>query len=102
MANRVFTKEILKSCNNMALTMGYNQAVDSKFLETLDDDKFYIPRFTMLHEHKACKPCEPHMRCMFKTERGEFLLDVEMSCWDLVPTAEKLLRELGHEVVEAE
>lgn len=100
MSQRVFTKEILKSCNTMAATMGYNRVADDKFLDTLDDDKFYIPRFTMTHEHKAGEACEPHVRCMFDTNQGTFFIDVEMGCWELVPTAEKLLRDLGHEVHE--
>lgn len=86
MAHRVFTKEILKSLNSMALHMGYNQAVTPEFLETLDDNKFYIPRITLLHEHKAGKPCDPHMRCVFDGPDGMFSIDVEMGCYEILST----------------
>jgi hypothetical protein len=102
MASRVFTKDILKSVNHMARVMGFNSAVTPQFLETLDDNKFYMPVFTLLHEHKAGKSCEPHMRCVFREPEGMFTIDVEMGCWDLVPTVEDVMERIKHNENTAE
>lgn len=93
MAHKVFTKELLKSVNTMAQTCGYNRVVRDEFLDSLED-KFYIPRITLLHAHKAGKPCEPHVRCMFTFDGGAFFIDVEMGCWELVPTEDQVLAGL--------
>ena len=86
MEPRVFTKSLLKSVNTMAQVQGYNRVIDEKFLDRLPD-QFYTPMFTMLHEHKAGKPCDPHVRCVFNHEGDYFMVDVEMGCWDMLPTA---------------
>ena len=86
MEARVFTKGILKSTNTMAAVMGYNRVVDDEFLNKLPE-KFYAPTYVLLHEHKAGKPCEPHVRCVFKEADAMFTIDVEMGCWDMLPAA---------------
>jgi hypothetical protein len=83
---RVFTKGVLKSVNTMAQIQGYNRVTDEKFLDRLPE-AFYVPKYTLLHEHKAGKPCEPHVRCVFDHEGDYFFIDVEMGCWDMLPTA---------------
>ena len=88
MEPRVFTKDILKSVNTMARVQGYNRVTDDKFLDRLPD-AFYIPNIVLLHEHKAGKLCEPHVRCVFVHEGDYFFIDVEMGCWNMLPTASK-------------
>ena len=82
---KVFTKSLLESVNRMAQLMGFNNSVKPEFLAALPDDKFYAPAFEILHEHKDCKPCEPHVRCVFPHGGDYFSIDVEMGCYDLVP-----------------
>jgi hypothetical protein len=90
MERRVFTKDILLSVNRMAEQQGYNRVVEPAFLEQLPD-QIFVPWFTMLHEHKAGKACEPHVRCCFKHDGQHFAIDVEMGCWDLLPTVSSVL-----------
>ena len=85
MEQRVFTKDILMSVNKMAEEQGYNRVVKPEFLEQLPDEIF-VPWFTMLHEHKAGKACDPHVRCCFKHDEQFFTIDVEMGCWNLLIT----------------
>lgn len=92
MEARVFTKGVLKSTNTMARVQGYNRVVDEEFLERLPEEKFYVPTFVLLHEHKAGKPCDPHVRCVFNHEGDYFMIDVEMGCWDMLPTTSEMTR----------
>jgi len=85
MEQRVFTKDILLAVNRMAEERGYNRVVKPAFLEQLPDELF-VPWLTMLHEHKAGKACDPHVRCCFKHNDQHFTIDVVMTCWELLPT----------------
>jgi|688.fasta_scaffold1169585_1 hypothetical protein len=96
MEPRVFTKGVLKSVNTMAHVQGYNRIVDEKFLDRLPDEKFYVPNFVLLHEHKAGKLCDPHVRCVFDHEGDYFIIDVEMGCWEKLPTASEMARMIRH------
>lgn len=103
MESRVFTKGVLKSVNTMALVQGYNRAVNEEFLDRLPDEKFYVPTFVLLHEHKAGKRCDPHVRCVFNHEGDYFIIDVEMGCWDMLPTVSDFAATLSSgEVQRAE
>lgn len=86
MEARVFSKGVLKSVNTMARVQGYNKVTDEKFLDGLPD-AFYVPKYVLPHEHKAGKPCELHVRCVFDYNGDMFAIDVEMGCWDMLPTA---------------
>lgn len=96
MEARVFTKGLLKRVNTMAQVQGYNRVVDEDFLDRLPEEKFYAPKFTLLHEHKAGKPCEPHVRCVFDHEGDYFMIDVEMGCWDMLPTVSEMAGWVRH------
>lgn len=96
MERRIFTREILESVNTMAQVQGYNRVVEPAYLAALPD-KFYVPYFTLLHEHKAGKACEPHVRCVFKHADDNFIIDVEMGCWELLPTVSDSVSELVRE-----
>lgn len=82
---KVFTKGVLESVNRMAEVMGYNRVTNPEFLARLPDDKFYIPKYELAHDHKAGEPCEPHVRCVFEHDGDYFFIDVEMGCYDMVP-----------------
>ena len=96
MESRVFTKGILKSVNTMAQIQGYNRVVDETFLDRLPDDKFYTPKYALLHEHKAGKSCEPHVRCVFDHEGDYFFIDVEIGCWEKLPTTSSFTDTIAH------
>lgn len=103
MEARVFTKGVLKSVNTMAQVQGYNRVVRADFLDGLPAEKFYVPNFVMLHEHKAGKPCDPHVRCLFNHDGAYFAIDVEMGCWDMLPTASDFVAKVrGVEARRAE
>lgn len=61
---RIFNKENLTLANNFALKLGYNRALYADKLEAMPEDSLWGVTFTMLHEHKAGKPTDPHVRCM--------------------------------------
>lgn len=90
---KVFTKEILQSVNTMAEVRGYNRVTKHEYLETLPGDRLYVPRYEMLHEHKAGQKCEPHMRCVFVHEDAWFFIDVEMGCYNLLPDSADVVME---------
>lgn len=96
---KVFTKDILKSVNTMALVRGYNRAVQEEFLDTLPD-QLYVPFIELLHEHKAGQPCELHVRCVFQHDGSHFAIDVEMGCYDLLMTTDEVLKK--HEELAGE
>lgn len=83
----------------------YNRATPQEIIDALPEDKFFPIVFAMLHEHKAGKPTEPHMRCMFAVpvnmglpmihSRETILVDVEMGIYNMLPEI-----ELPEEAVE--
>lgn len=76
----------------------YNRALPQEVIDALPEDKFFPIIFTLLHEHIAGKPVEPHVRCMIavptvdksgnKTGTDRLLLDMEMGLYDLLPEVE--------------
>ena len=90
MGTRVFDKHALIACNNMAQVQNYNRICDPQYLEALPDE-FFAPFITLLHEHKTGQPCDPHVRCVFKHGDDHFTIDVEMGCWELLPTFEETM-----------
>jgi hypothetical protein len=84
-------KHTLNMINHIARdVIKYNRAVPQECIDELPEDKFFPVVFSMVHEHKAGKPVEPHMRCMFAvpTLPKRLLVDVEMGLYDLLPTFE--------------
>jgi len=94
MQPRVFSKGILQRVNRMAHVMKYNRIVNDEYLDQLPD-QFYVPWFVMLHEHRAGKPCEPHVRCIFNHEGATFAIDVEMGCWEMLPSASEFVETMA-------
>jgi hypothetical protein len=91
---KYFDKSLLKTINYFSSKiLQYNRTLSPAFIDTLPDDKLFPVVFTLLHEHKAGQPCDPHMRCMIAVQdlAGNFhrvMLDVEMRLYERLPTAE--------------
>jgi len=87
---RFADKNLLKLINNVAHQVGYNRTLDKDFIERLPSDVNFPVVFTMIHEHIAGKPAEPHMRCMFvHNELGDrFIIDMPMYCFDVLPSVD--------------
>lgn len=90
---KVFDKRLLQSVNDSSIRFQYNRTLDPEFIALLPDEGFFPVVFTMLHEHRAGKACEPHVRVMIAIPRlGEtvglserILLDVNMDLFDVIP-----------------
>lgn len=61
---KVFDKPSLVTANKLAERLGYNRQIDPAYLDSVPEDQLWIVNFTMIHEHKAGNPTEPHIRCM--------------------------------------
>ncbi|NBO19963.1 MAG: hypothetical protein EB060_11430 [Proteobacteria bacterium] len=86
----VFDKALLTFANQMAIKLGYNRAIEPEYLKNTPDDQHWAVVFCMLHEHKAGKPTDPHVRCMLrplvKQEAGGYKVDPAVSLMvDVVP-----------------
>lgn len=88
-------KECLRAVNHKALhVLQYNRAIREDVIDALPDDKLFPITFSMLHEHKAGVPCEPHVRCVILTPptetggRQQLILDMEINIFDILPEIE--------------
>lgn len=88
-------KHYLKLINHVSdKILKFNRTLPESVIDDLPDDKFFPITFTLLHEHRAGVPCEPHVRCMIAVpdkETGEMtqlLLDMDMSIYDVLPEVE--------------
>ena len=88
-------KACLRAVNHKPLhVLQYNRAVREDVIDALPDDKLFPITFSMLHEHKAGVPCEPHVRCVILTPptetggRQQLILDMEMDIFDILPEIE--------------
>jgi hypothetical protein len=84
----VITKNQLVEANQWAINVGYNRAVEIAPLEKLLDNYSEDIRFpillSILHEHRAGEPCEPHMRCqiVLGPTGPKILVDVDMDLFE--------------------
>lgn len=88
---KYINKHILNMANHIARdVLKYNRCVYQEAIDALPDDKFFPIVFAMVHEHKAGKPTEPHMRCIFAvpTDAQRLIIDVEMGVYDMLPEVE--------------
>lgn len=85
-------KDLLNKINYISReVMKYNRSLPQSVVDSLPDDKFFIITFSMLHEHIAGKPADPHVRCMIyagPTVPHTLILDMEMGLYDMLPTVE--------------
>ena len=97
-------KELLNKINHISRdVIKYNRALPQEIVDNLPDDKLFPIMWSMMHEHIAGKPVEPHVRCLItvppgtgsQSHRGRetLLLDMEMGLFDLLPEVELPDRE---------
>lgn len=87
---KYLNKELLDKINHISTTIyKYNRTIPQDVIDALDPEKFVIITFTMLHEHIAAKPADPHVRCMMQQEANQpypMILDVPMELYDALPS----------------
>lgn len=90
-------KDLLAKINHVSHTIyKYNRTIIPEAIDALPDDKLFPVVFTMLHEHKAGEPCEPHVRVMFAVPTpgndtglmDRMLLDMDTAFFDMLPEVE--------------
>lgn len=87
---KYLTKDLLDKINHISTTIyKYNRTIPQEVIDSLDPEKFVIVTFTMLHEHIAGKPADPHVRCILQQEANPItpmILDVPMELYDVLPS----------------
>lgn len=84
-------KQLLQRVNYLSNNvLKYNRTLPPELVDALPDDKVFPIVFTMLHEHKAGVPCEPHVRCIIAApgnddKMQQLILDMETGIFDLLP-----------------
>jgi len=90
-------KNYLNQINHISTNvLKYNRTIPQSVIDALPEDKFFPIMFTMLHEHKAGKLCDPHMRCIIavpvnetdddeKLEMTQLILDMDYALFDALP-----------------
>lgn len=83
-------KNLLRRINEVSEKLfHFNRTIPEAVIDALPDDKFFIITFTMMHEHIAGKPADPHVRCMIYTgpdsPYGQLILDMEPELYNLIP-----------------
>jgi hypothetical protein len=87
-------KALLTKINYLSdKVLKYNRTLPDEVIDALPDDKFFPITFTLLHEHRAGVPCEPHVRCIIAVPQIEnvgrqLILDMEMGTYELLPDVE--------------
>jgi hypothetical protein len=88
-------KNLLDKINYISTrTLKYNRTIPQDIIDSLPADKFFIVIPLLVHEHRAGKPVDPHMRCRIYTGpelepvHGYLILDIEMGMYELIPTFE--------------
>lgn len=84
-------KELLAKLNDVSeKVLKYNRTIPNEVIDQLPADKFFIVSPLMVHEHRAGKACDPHMRCNIyagpdAAHLGYMILDIEMGLYDMLP-----------------
>jgi len=88
-------KHYLKLINHISHNvLKYNRTLPESLIDALPDDKYFPIMFTMMHEHKAGVPCDPHVRCIIAVPRNtvpdmtQIILDMDSSIFDVLPEVE--------------
>ena len=85
-------KNLLERINAVSRdVLKYNRALPQDYVDKLPSDRFYVITWSMIHEHIAGQPAEPHMRCLIYGGPGvlnPMILDMHMSFYDLLPETE--------------
>jgi hypothetical protein len=87
---KYLNKEMLDKINHISATIfKYNRTIPQSVIDALDPDNLIVVSFSMVHEHIAGKPVDPHMRCMLYAGPDApqpLIVDMEMGLYDLLPT----------------
>lgn len=85
-------KELLDKINFISRdVMHYNRSLPQYLVDQLPGERFYIITWSMLHEHIAGKPADPHVRCLIyggPDVQNPLILDMEMGMYELLPDIE--------------
>jgi hypothetical protein len=87
---KVFSKETLIAAAKAGDEIGFNQWIDDMELFKSQIDASGLDEFpvvwSMVHEHIACMPVEPHMRVEVGLgDQGREIFDIEMIVYDRLP-----------------
>lgn len=91
---KYLNKDQLDKVNKRAIAKNYNRAVQQEFIDGLPDDLNFPITLTLVHEHAAGKPVEPHMRCRIMTGQALFgpfhdiYVDIDMGMYEMLPERE--------------
>lgn len=90
MTVKYLNKELLEKINHISETIfKYNRTIPQSIIDKLDPELLIVVSFSMLHEHIAGKPADPHMRCVLYAgpdAPNPLILDMEMGLYDMLPT----------------
>jgi hypothetical protein len=87
---KVFSQETLIAAAKAGDEIGFNQWIDDMELFKSQIDASGLKEFpvvwSMVHEHIACMPVEPHMRVEVGLgDQGREIFDIEMNVYDRLP-----------------
>lgn len=85
---KYFTKPLLVAAAVAGQKRGFNRQLDDKkLLKVLNPGYVYPVSLTLLHEHIAGKPVEPHIRAMIvvNPDGDRVMLDISMDMFDALP-----------------
>ena len=80
-----FTKALLRQASKEAKEIGYNRQLNDEYIAELEDINYPVT-FSMIHEHIAGKPVDPHVRCLVRLHTGTLQVDVSMAFFENLPT----------------
>jgi hypothetical protein len=84
-------KNLLDRINHLSReVLHYNRTLPQEFVDSRPDDELYAVTFSMIHEHIAGKPADPHVRVVLSCSenRQSVILDMEMGLYDMLPAVE--------------
>ena len=91
---KVLDRDLLSKINDSSThQFKYNRTIDPEFIAQLPENKLFPIVFTMMHEHRAGKACEPHVRAMIAVPSpGEttglsdrLILDISSYLFEVIP-----------------
>ncbi len=92
-------KGFLNRINRMSRdVLQYNRSLPQSLVDALPEERFYVITWSMLHEHIAGKPADPHMRCLIyggPDVPNPLILDMEMGLYEILPEYEVREKENG-------
>lgn len=96
---RFFTKALLVKAAAIAAKRGYNRGLSQEFLDNLPDSFKYPVCHHFVHQHKAGKLCEPHIRAGFAYDTSGIcaLIDCDWNLFYDLPLWQECQTQSGGE-----